>query len=144
MKFSKKTQYALQALFELAKRDDGEPVTIPEIADAQGISRRFLENILGELRHNGLVVSRRGTSGGYLLAVEPYRISVKCVVEIMDGSISIVDRADEKKIDGGLAFNKLWSDIENSVSRVCANRSIADLVEYEANNSMPYVPNYVI
>ena len=68
MRISKKCQYALRAVFELAVRNTGQPVKIQQIAGAQNIPPRFLEVILNQLRHAGFVESRRGNEGGYMLA----------------------------------------------------------------------------
>lgn len=71
MSVSQKCQYALRAVFELARRRGEKPTSIREIAEAQAIPAKFLELILTQLRKGGLVESRRGIHGGYLLAVWP-------------------------------------------------------------------------
>jgi len=87
-----KAKYALRAMTELAtlaaERDWRQPVFISEIAERQNIPRRFLENILLELRKHGLVVSHRGKHGGYALAREPARISFADVIRAMDGPLA--------------------------------------------------------
>ena len=65
MRISKKCQYALRAVFELAWRNTGEPVKTHSIARAQGMSSRFTEVILNDLKHAGFVKSIRGKEGGY-------------------------------------------------------------------------------
>ena len=67
MAISKRSEYALRAVFELAYRGSQEPVKIQRIAESQGIPSRFLEGIMGDLRHAGFVESRRGSEGGYVL-----------------------------------------------------------------------------
>ena len=67
MNLSQKCQYAVRAIFELAKHYGRGPVAISQIAASQAIPQRFLENILNELRPTGLIESRRGIQGGYLL-----------------------------------------------------------------------------
>ena len=68
MRVSAKTDYALRAALELASAPDEKPVKGERISKAQAIPLRFLENILMQLRHAGLVESRRGADGGYRLA----------------------------------------------------------------------------
>ncbi len=68
MLVSQKSQYALRAVFELARRNGGLPVKIADIAEAQAIPQRFLEVIMNQLKQGGFVESRRGKRGGYLLA----------------------------------------------------------------------------
>ena len=65
MMLTQKCQYAMRAVFELAKREGRGPVKINEIAEAQAIPQRFLENILNQLRQGGVVESRRGKEGGW-------------------------------------------------------------------------------
>ena len=72
MKISKKCQYALKAIFELAWRNQSEPTRAQRIAEAQRISPRFMEIILNELKHGGFVESRRGNDGGYMLAQDAF------------------------------------------------------------------------
>ncbi len=71
MVLSQKSQYAVRAVFELAKKEGSGPVKAANIAAAQFIPVRFLENILGQLRQAGIVESVRGKEGGYRLAGRP-------------------------------------------------------------------------
>jgi Rrf2 family cysteine metabolism transcriptional repressor len=80
---SKKGQYALRAIYELAKRTGEGPIKISDIADAQGIPRRFLEVILNQLKGSGFVESKRGFYGGYVLAKTPDKITVGDVIRYM-------------------------------------------------------------
>ena len=68
MKISKKCQYALKAIFELSLRNSDRPLKAKDIARSQGISTRFIEVILNDLKHGGFVESHRGNEGGYVLA----------------------------------------------------------------------------
>lgn len=87
-----KAKYALRAMIDLAAQP-GEPsrrpVFIGDVAARQGIPRRFLENILLELRKHGLVVSHRGKSGGYVLAKEPELITFADVIRAIDGPLAL-------------------------------------------------------
>lgn len=87
-----KAKYALRAMSELAaiaaERDWRIPVFISEIAERQDIPRRFLENILLELRKHGLVTSHRGKNGGYALARAPENISFADIIRAVDGPIA--------------------------------------------------------
>ena len=88
VRISRKCEYALRAVFELATVDDGRPVKTHRIAAAQNIPIRFLEVILNELRHAGIVESRRGNAGGYMLARPPANISLAEVIRLMDGALA--------------------------------------------------------
>jgi len=85
---SQKAKYAFKALVVLARRGKGESVQTDMIAAEGAIPRKFLEQILLQLKAGGLVASRRGRSGGYLLAADPAAISVSQVLRIVDGPIA--------------------------------------------------------
>ena len=85
-----KTKYALKALCHLALSPPGEPVLIADIAAQEGIPRKFLELILAELKQHGILQSRKGRGGGYLLAKNPDAITVASVLRVLDGPIAPV------------------------------------------------------
>ena len=145
MRLSKKCQYALKAVFELAMRNNAQPVKIHDIAKAQRISPRFLEVIMNELRHGSFVESRRGAEGGYLLAKEAKDITIGHIIRYIQGPIEIAGENDSvASAPGDNAFQKLFNDINSAVSRVCDDKTFADLVEFEQKNKQNAVPNYVI
>ena len=147
MKVSKKCQYALRALFELAWRNNGQPVRTSSIARSQGMSLRFTEIILNELKHGGFVESKRGSEGGYLLARDAGDITVGQVIEYIQGPISFVPGAkgaSDGVLPGSEAFSRLWREVEDAVSDVCGSRTFADLVELERAKRDRAVPNYSI
>src|SRR5437660_11943416 len=90
MRVSAKTDYALRAAAELAAATDDAPVKGERIAVAQDIPLRFLENILSELRNAGIVESRRGAEGGYLLARPAGEIALADVIRAVDGPLANV------------------------------------------------------
>ena len=100
---SQKAQYALRALIELAKAEPGEARQIGEIADAQGIPKKFLEQILLDLKHHGILVSRRGKAGGYLLLRPADNISFGEILRIVDGPLAplpCLSRIAYRRCDG--------------------------------------------
>ena len=90
MEISKRSEYALRAIFELASNDTTEVMRIHDIAKSQSISHRFLEAILNELKHGGFVESRRGNEGGYILARYAKELTVREIFEYMQGAIPVV------------------------------------------------------
>jgi Rrf2 family protein len=146
MKISKKCEYALRAILELSKRNSGEPVKIHVIAKSQGISGRFLEVILNELRHGGFVESRRGNEGGYLLAQNPEDISVGQVIECIEGPIAGANGNAGKgeAFFGEYALAQLWERIDGQVSQMCYNTTFSKLAEIEIANKAASAPNYSI
>ena len=148
MKLSKKCQYALKALFELAWRNTGKPVKTRSIADTQQISLRFAEIILNDLKHGGFVESRRGKEGGYILAKDTRDITVREVIDYIQGPISLVPDATEVSRDsflsGNEAFKELWRQVNDAVSEVCDNKTFAELVEFERAKRDKCAVNYNI
>ena len=88
MSVSQQCQYALRALFELAKRREDGPVAVAEVAEIQAIPARFLELIAARLKRAGFIESRRGVQGGYTLAVLPTEVSVADIIRAIDGSLA--------------------------------------------------------
>lgn len=148
MKISKKCQYALKAVFELLWRNTDEPVKTHDIADAQRISPRFMEVILNELKHGGFVESKRGNEGGYVLARDGKDLTVREVIEFIEGPLLIApDGANQHQgttFRGNEAFRELWQQVNDAVYEVYNNKSFADLVEFERAKRDRHVPNYSI
>lgn len=88
-----KAKYALRAMVDLAEQEvatgERKPVFIADVAARQDIPRRFLENILLELRKHGMVVSHRGKTGGYALARSPFDITFADVIRAVDGPLAL-------------------------------------------------------
>jgi len=148
MKISKKCQYALRAVFELAARGGEVPVKAREIARSQRISARFLEVILNELKHAGFVESIRGSEGGYVLTRDAKELTVGEVLEYVAGPVAITAN---KTIDmtagesfGSVAFTQLWREVTDAVSQVFESKTFADLVEFEQSRKYGTMPNYCI
>ena len=89
MRVSAKADYAVRAAAELAAAGEG-PIKGEAISKAQGIPLKFLENILGELKHAGLVRSQRGTEGGYWLAKPADEIKIADVIRAVEGPLASV------------------------------------------------------
>lgn len=149
MRISKKSQYALRAVFELALRDYSQPVKIHEIAHAQNIPARFLELILNQLRQGGFVDSRRGKDGGYMIARAIKELTVGEVIRYIQGEI-FLNTGNERKTNRRVsfysdhAFEKLWKSVNTAISEVCDNTTFSDLIEYEKARKTSIVPNYTI
>lgn len=85
---TQKAKYALKALLALARAPEGRPCSIRDVAARENIPQSFLEQILIELRRAGLVESRRGKDGGYLLASDPATIGLGRVLRLVDGPLA--------------------------------------------------------
>jgi len=146
---SHKTDYALRAVFELAKRFGQRPAKIAKIAEEQAIPQRFLEAILSQLKQAGFLESRRGNEGGYLLTREPERISVGDVIRPMQGDTSPVDCAAKGSkrrcpLHGDCIFLPMWERVEAAIARVYDGTTFQALLAEEKKRSERYVPSYSI
>jgi Rrf2 family protein len=87
MRVSAKSDYALRALIEIARRADGAPVSAEEIGNLQDIPHGFLQSILADLRRAGVVMSQRGQSGGWLMGRAATEVTVADVIRAVDGPL---------------------------------------------------------
>lgn len=132
----KKNQYALRAIFELAKRTNQGPVKISDIATAQSIPRRFLEVILNQLKASGLVDSKRGFYGGYFLIRPPEEISVADVLLFLNRGFSGIDciacvSKSSCPFDGQCAFSSMWIEVKDAALGIYSQTSFRDLIDRE-------------
>jgi Rrf2 family protein len=130
MRISAKADYAVRAAVELATRGEDHPSKGELIADAQEIPLKFLENILGELKHAGLVRSQRGTEGGYWLARPPEEITIADVIRAVEGPLASV--RGESPEDLGYSGSaepllKLWVAVRANLREVLESVTIADV-----------------
>jgi Rrf2 family protein len=131
VRVSAKTDYALRAALELAAAPDEKPVKGERIATAQAIPLRFLENILMQLRHAGLVESRRGADGGYRLARPAGEVTLADVIRAIDGPLAGVSGARPETLDfTGVAepMRDVWIAVRASLRGVLEGVTLADVV----------------
>ena len=130
MHVSAKADYAVRAAAELAAAEPG-PVKGERIADAQRIPLKFLENILSELKHAGIVASQRGAEGGYWLARPAAAVTLADVIRAVDGPLANVRGARPESVAyQGSAEHLLdvWIAVRVSLRSVLEQVSLADLV----------------
>jgi Rrf2 family protein len=143
VKVSAKADYAVRAAAELAAAQaQGAPLKAEAIAEAQRIPLRFLENILGELRHAGLVNSQRGTDGGHRLARPAEQITVADVMRAVDGPLAAVrGERPEKVAYGGAAepLQVVWIAVRQSLRQVVEHVTLADLAGGEIPRAVTHL-----
>ena len=130
MRISAKADYAVRAAVELAAATDDKPVKAERIATAQGIPLNFLENILGELRHSGIVRSQRGAEGGFMLAKPANQLTVADVMRAVEGPLaSVRGGPPEETAYGGAAETllRVWIAVRANLRAVVENVTLADL-----------------
>ncbi|MBG0817969.1 Rrf2 family transcriptional regulator [Planomonospora sp. ID82291] len=134
MRTSARTQYALRAVAELAAAPPG-PVPAERIAEAQSIPRRFLDNILLQLRRGGLLHSRRGSDGGYWLTRPAEEITLADVVTIVEGVPEGGDHGGYPGVAGPLA--DVWSVLRDHEERLLTEITLADITRGTVPGVLP-------
>jgi len=142
MLVTQKKQYALRAIFELAKQKGDQPLKSSAIAEAQSIPLRFLEVILGQLKRAGIVTSKRGFFGGYRLAQPPDQICVGDIFRMLDredGSQASVpcSARDSCPFQGNCVFLQVWSQAEQAMNGVYERTTIQTLIDQEEKQADP-------
>jgi Rrf2 family transcriptional regulator, cysteine metabolism repressor len=148
MMFSTKAEYGVRVMVELARRVGDDPVPLAEIAAHDGLPLAYLEHLVARLRKAGLVDSRRGSRGGYMLARPAGEITMAEVVEALEGSIApiecISEAADgsivcarESSADHVCPTKLLWTRVRVSIVRTLRETTLADLL---VNSLQPPLP----
>jgi Rrf2 family transcriptional regulator, cysteine metabolism repressor len=137
MKLSAKTRYGTRALLDLAIHQKGSlPIPLKDIAERQEISLNYLEHIVGPLITSGIVSSSRGIKGGIYLARSALDITLKEVVEVLEGSTALVECITRPQVcsrSGSCATQDVWSDISKAIEQVLVSTTLQDLVERQKN-----------
>jgi Rrf2 family cysteine metabolism transcriptional repressor len=142
MMFSTKAEYGVRVMVELARRSGGaggDPVPLAEIAEHDGLPLAYLEHLAARLRKAGLLDSRRGSRGGYLLARSPMEITMAEVVEALEGAIAPIECISQAS-DGSIVCSResdpahvcptklLWTRVRFAIVRTLQETTLADLV----------------
>ena len=136
MKLSLRGEYALRALLVLGLNYDGPVVRIQKVSQQQNIPKRFLEQILNDLKSAGIVQSRRGVAGGYRLAKPPDQITLAAVVRHIEGALAPVSCVSEQFYEkcscpdeSRCAIRSVMKEIREAVVKIAETVTIADLCE---------------
>ena len=136
MKLSLKGEYALRAVFVLALRYDQPLVRIQTVSNEQNIPKRFLEQILNDLKSAGVVESKRGVAGGYRLAQPPQKISLATVIRHIEGALAPVSCVSERFYEkcscpdeSHCAIRTVMKEVREAVVRIIEKTTLADLVQ---------------
>jgi Rrf2 family protein len=134
---SKKTRYALMALTKLSREYGKGAILISDIAKAESIPQRFLENILLELKNLGLLGSKLGKNGGYFLLKSPEEISLADIIRYFEGTIALVYCVSEKayqpcefcKNEANCKLKSVFKTIRDNTFNILQDTSIADITQ---------------
>ena len=135
VKLSAKADYAVRAVLVLAAHDQPGPLKGELIAQRQGLPLKFVENILGELKHAGIVVSQRGPEGGYRLALPADQVTIAEVIRVVDGPLAAVAGLRPESVTyppGAEALPDVWLEARTQLRSVLDQITFADLVERSA------------
>lgn len=136
---SKKTKYAIKALVALGKNVDQPPMQILRLAQQEMIPRKFLEQILLDLKNAGYLYSKKGAGGGYSLNKDPRDIYLADILRITDGPIAMVPcaslkfyrKCDECHDERTCGIRKSFIDVRDATLNVLTHTSVADVIARE-------------
>ena len=133
MKISTKGRYAVRVMLDLAEHNNGESVKVKQIAERQGLSEKYLEQIIAILNKAGYVRSSRGAQGGYRIAKDPDEYTVGMILRLTEGSLNPVacldadvnecERCDTCETLG------VWKDLAKAINQTVDSVTIGDLLE---------------
>ncbi|MDY6953725.1 MAG: Rrf2 family transcriptional regulator [Thermodesulfobacteriota bacterium] len=132
MKISTKTRYGTRAMVDIGEHYGEGPVSLRELAERQGVSMKYMEQIVPSLKASGLVRSARGAQGGYVLAKEPQDITLHDIVHALVGSWSLVDCLDDETLcdrTQGCVTYEIWHDIQTAIYRILDSTTLADMIK---------------
>ena len=133
MKLTSKGRYAVMAMADLAKNNARTPISLAEIAIRQGISLSFLEQLFLRLKKNNLVLSSRGSRGGYILSKAPEEIKLSSIINAVDEKIKTVKcKKESKKGCNGKSIkcitHDLWDDLETHINSFFEKNTLNDII----------------
>lgn len=134
MKLSTKGRYGIQAMFELALYYGGGPISLKIIAENEGLSEHYLEQLIAILRRSGLVKSVRGAQGGYILSLPPNKITVGDIIRTLEGSLAPADCVVEDEPlacvrAGGCPTRIVMEKIRDAINEVIDSITLQDMVD---------------
>ena len=132
MKLTSKGRYAVMAMADLAKNNARTPTSLTEISLRQGISLSFLEQLFLRLKKNNLVLSSRGSHGGYILSKAPEEIKLSSIIDAVDEKIKTVKcKKESKKGCNGKSIkcitHDLWDDLESHIYSFFEKNTLKDI-----------------
>ena len=143
MKISTKGRYALRLMLDLALNNSGKPVRIRDVSERQNISDKYLEQIISVLNKARFVRSIRGPQGGYLLTRRPEEYTVGMILRLTEGSLAPVECVENTAApcdrDEDCVTRMIWKKLNDAISGVVDNITLADLLEWQAARVNDYV-----
>lgn len=121
-------------MFDLAQHIGEGPISLKSIAERQGVSEHYLEQLISGLRKAGLVKSVRGAQGGYVLGKEPEKVTVGEIIRVLEGPIAPVDCVSQEDPDccakaDHCITRTIWERVRDSINEVLDGITLADMLE---------------
>ncbi len=132
MKLSTRSLYGARAMVEIALAYPDGTVSVKRVSERQNISHKYLERIMGELRNSGFVKSVRGMHGGYALMRSPESITLKDLLETLDGSLAPVECVDHPEscpVENVCPTRDTWAEMKTAMETVLEKTTLQDLVD---------------
>ncbi|MRR59123.1 MAG: RrF2 family transcriptional regulator [Deltaproteobacteria bacterium] len=136
MRLSTKSRYGLRALFDMAYNSGTLPSQIKDISRRQEISPRYLEQIFQSFKKAGILKSKRGPQGGYILARKPDQITVREILEAAEGDTLLVDCTSKKKnkkgeclFDGSCVTQTVWQEASDKLNELFSEMTLKTLCD---------------
>jgi len=132
MRVTAKSDYALRALIEIARRNDGAPVRAEEIGRLQDIPHGFLQAILADLRRSGVLVAQRGQSGGWRMSKDPDTVTVADVIRAVDGPLVSIYGLRPEAVEyneSAAVLQHVWIASRHSLRDVLEKVTVRQLAE---------------
>ena len=133
MRLSTKSRYGLRAMFDIAYNCGTAPTQIQDISRRQHISQRYLEQIFQSLKRGGLLKSKRGPQGGYMLAKEPQEITLQEIIQATEGDLLLVECSSKGRkktgceFDGVCVTQSVWQEAAAKLNDYFATITLKDL-----------------
>ncbi|HHY64691.1 MAG TPA: RrF2 family transcriptional regulator [Clostridiaceae bacterium] len=147
MKITTKGRYGLRAMVDLAINSGSGHVALSEVAQRQGISANYLEQVFAVLRKAGLVKSIKGAQGGYILAMKPDSIKVGDILRALEGNLSVINENDDGNPVDPIQIclrQKVWDRIDERINSIVDSVTLGDLVsEYKRLNGWEEIMYYI-
>lgn len=130
MNISNKTRYGLRSVVYLGINYEKENISIKEISDKEGISKRYLEQIFAELKKGGIINSTKGTKGGYFLTTKPSEITVSGIIKLLEGNLNVIQEIDYYNIEDleYTIVNKVWNKMSQALIDAVDSITIEDII----------------
>lgn len=145
MKISTKGRYALRMLIDLAEHGSNDYIPLKDIAQRQGISKKYLEQIVPILNKSGVLKTNRGFQGGYMLAKSPDKYTVGEILRITEGSLSPVPCVDREPIEcensGECPTLPIWQGLKKVINDYLDSITLQNILD---NQKERYSTNYII